>query len=376
MNKKWKVTAGILAALVLAGVLIALALQGTEVEVHRVSRGNIAASFTEDGRLISEDERGVYSSYRARIIEVAVEEGGQVNEGDLLVVLDEKDLDYQVQEIEARLRGIAAELEKLDDDIEQAIRDYFRILDVSYLRAQDVKEMRKDLETKQEVLRSERSALYTQLERLREHKADSRIYAPISGVVQQLQAEEGSMASPESPLLRLYEKGAREIEYLVETRVLTRDVLDIYEEMPVKIILERREQDLEFNGEIKEIYSYAVTEVSPLGLEEERVTVTVTPDLPDNLQLGLGYRVEVEFITEQQDDVLWVPQAALFNYQGKDALMIVVDNRARIEIVSTGMEANRQVVIEEGITEGDLVILNPETNDLDEGNRVYYTLPD
>ena len=376
MNKKWKVTAGALAALVLAGVLIALGLQGREVEVHRVNRENIVVSFTEDGRLTSEDERGVYSSYRARIIEVAVEEGDQVSEGDLLVVLDEKDLDYQVLEIEARLRGIAAELEKLDDDIEQAIRDYFRILDVSYLRAQDVKEMRKDLETKQEVLRAERSALYTQLERLREHKKDSRIYAPVSGVVQQLQAEEGGMTSPENPLLRLYKKDIQEINYLVETRVLTRDVLEIYEEMQVKLTLERREEDLEFAGMVKEIFSYAETEISPLGLEEERVTVTVTPDLPGNLQLGLGYRVEVEFITEMQEDVLWIPQAAFFTHQGKDALMIIEDNRARIRIVSTGLETNRQVVVENGIREGDLVILNPEAYDLDEGSRVNYTLPD
>ncbi len=376
MNKKWKVTAGALAALVLAGVLIALGLQGREVEVHRVNRENIVVSFTEDGRLTSEDERGVYSSYRAQIIEVAVEEGDQVSEGDLLVVLDEKDLDYQVLEIEARLRGIAAELEKLDDDIEQAIRDYFRILDVSYLRAQDVKEMRKDLETKQEVLRAERSALYTQLERLREHKKDSRIYAPVSGVVQQLHAEEGGMTSPENPLLRLYKKDIQEINYLVETRVLTRDVLEIYEEMQVKLTLERREEDLEFAGMVKEIYSYAETEISPLGLEEERVTVTVTPDLPGNLQLGLGYRVEVEFITEMQEDVLWIPQAAFFTHQGKDALMIIEDNRARIRIVSTGLETNRQVVVENGIREGDLVILNPEAYDLDEGSRVNYTLPD
>jgi len=376
MNKKWKVTAGVLAVLVLAGVLIALGLQGREVEVHRVNRENIVVSFTEDGRLTSEDERGVYSSYRARIIEVAVEEGDQVSEGDLLVVLDEKDLDYQVLEIEARLRGIAAELEKLDDDIEQAIRDYFRILDVSYLRAQDVKEMRKDLETKQEVLRAERSALYTQLERLREHKKDSRIYAPVSGVVQQLHAEEGGMTSPENPLLRLYKKDIQEINYLVETRVLTRDVLEIYEEMQVKLTLERREEDLEFAGMVKEIFSYAETEISPLGLEEERVTVTVTPDLPGNLQLGLGYRVEVEFITEMQEDVLWIPQAAFFTHQGKDALMIIEDNRARIRIVSTGLETNRQVVVENGIREGDLVILNPEAYDLDEGSRVNYTLPD
>ena len=360
--------------LVVAGVLTVQALQGIVVEVHRVSRGEVAASFTEDGRLISEDERGVYSSYRAPIKEVAVEEGDRVSEGDLLVVLDDKELNYQLREVEARLRGIAVEIEKLDDDIEQANRDYFRVREVSYLRAQDVKEMRKDLETNQEVLRAERNALYSQLERLREQKDDSRIYAPISGVVQHLQAEENGMASPEAPLMRLYKKEGQEINYLVKTRVLTRDVLEIYEGMQVKLTFERRDEDLEFAGEVKEIYSYAETDISPLGLEEERVTVTVSPTFPGDLQLGLGYRVEVEFITNRHEDVLWVPQTALFSYQGEDALMVVDENRTRVRKVNTGLETRRQVVIKEGLEEGDLVILNPGAKDLDEGSRVSYTV--
>ena len=376
MKTKWKFILGTLVVLVVAGGLAVQAMQGVVVEVHRVSRGEVAASFTEDGKLFSEDEHGVYSSYRAPIKEVAVEEGDQVSEGDLLVVLDDKELNYQLREIEAHLRGIAAEIEKLDDDIEQANRDYFRIRKVSYLRAQDVKEMRKDLETNQEVLRAERNALYSQLERLREQKDDSRIYAPISGVVQHLQAEENGMASPEAPLMRLYKKEGQEINYLVETRVLTRDVLEIYEGMQVKLTFERREEDLEFAGEVKEIYSYAETDISPLGLEEERVTVTVSPDFPGDLQLGLGYRVEVEFITNRHEDVLWVPQSALFSYQGEDALMLVDENRARVRTVNTGLETRRQVVIKEGLEEGDLVILNPGAKDLDEGSRVNFTVPD
>jgi len=374
MKTKWKIILGALVVLVVAGVLTVQALQGIVVEVHRVSRGEVAASFTEDGRLISEDERGVYSSYRAPIKEVAVEEGDRVSEGDLLVVLDDKELNYQLREVEARLRGIAVEIEKLDDDIEQANRDYFRVREVSYLRAQDVKEMRKDLETNQEVLRAERNALYSQLERLREQKDDSRIYAPISGVVQHLQAEENGMASPEAPLMRLYKKEGQEINYLVKTRVLTRDVLEIYEGMQVKLTFERRDEDLEFAGEVKEIYSYAETDISPLGLEEERVTVTVSPTFPGDLQLGLGYRVEVEFITNRHEDVLWVPQTALFSYQGEDALMVVDENRTRVRKVNTGLETRRQVVIKEGLEEGDLVILNPGAKDLDEGSRVSYTV--
>ncbi len=350
MKTKWKLILGALAAIVVAGILTFQALQGTVVEVHQVSREDIAVSFSENGRLISEDERGIYPSFSARIKEVAVEEGDQVNEGDLLVVLDDRELNYQLREIEARLRGINVQI---DREAEKPTRE---------------------AAAKKRVLQSERDALYSQLQRLRDQQVDSHIYAPMSGVVQRMQAEENGMASPEVPLMRLYKKDDQEINYLVETRVLTRDVLEIYEGMQVKVILERRGQDLEFDGDIKEIYSYAVTDVSPLGLEEERVTVTISPDFPGNLQLGLGYRVELEFITNRQEDVLWVPQTALFRYQGEDAVMVVDNNQARVRKVSAGLEPRRETVIEEGLAEGDLVILNPGAEDIDQGSRVNFTL--
>jgi len=373
MQKKWIIVLAVLVVLAVAGAVSFQALRAKEVEVHQASRGEVFVSFTEDGKLVSEDERGVYSPYRAPIKEVTVKEGDRVSKGDLLVVLDEKELNYSLREIEARLRGVAAEIDKVEDDIEKAHRDYLRIKKVAYLQAQDVKEMRKDLETQKEVLQSERDALSSQARQLREQKDDSHIYAPISGVVKRLNAEEDKMASPETPLMHLYEKEGQEISYLVETRVLTRDVFEVYEGMPVKLSFERREEDLEFAGEVKEIYPYAEEDISPLGLEEERVKVTVSPDFPGELQLGLDFRVDVEFITERQEDVLWVPLNALFAHQGEDALMVVDDNRAWVREVSTGLETRRRVAIEEGLEEGDLVILDPEVLELEEGDRINYS---
>jgi len=352
MKRKWTIILWALAVLIVAGIAAAQALQGKEVDVHRVSRGEVAVSFTEDGKLVSEDERGIYSSYSAPIKEVVVEEGHHVSKGDLLVVLDDKDLHYRLQEVQARLRGVNVQIER------EAIK------------------RTREAQANKRVLQSERDALSSQAQQLREQIEDSRIHAPISGIVKRLNAEESGMASPEVSLMHLYKKENQEIRYLVETRVLTRDVLEVYQGMQVKLTFERREQDLEFAGEVKEIYPYAEEAISPLGLEEERVTVNVLPDFPGDLQLGLDYKVDVEFITNRQEDVLWVPLTALFTYRGEDALMVVEDNRAIVREVSTGLETRRRVVIEEGLEEGDLVILDPKVEDLNEGDRVNYTLDD
>jgi len=159
---------------------------------------------------------------------------------------------------------------------------------------------------------------------------------------------------------------------LVETRVLTRDVEEIHEGQQVEMVFERRDEDLKFSGEVEKIASYAEKDISPLGLEEERVTVTIDPDLNDEINLGPGYKVDVEFVISVVEDALLAPGRALFTYEGEDALMVVRDNRARVRKVAVGAETRQEAEITEGINEGDLVILDPGVEGLEDGRRVFY----
>lgn len=378
MKRNWKIILVAVLAVVVAGILAFQYLEGIRVEVYRVGRYDLVESFTEEGVLVSEDERTVYSLYQAGIEEVLVEEGDEVEDGDLLVVLDAEELELKLSELRSQLRAVNSEIAMTRDSLETAEDNYERI-EVLYQRdwatkieLEEAEKHKKEMRSAVESLESQRSAISAQVQTVEHRKDNYRIKAPIAGVVVDLNAEEKGVAGPQLPLMRLLKKNEVEQTILVETRVLTRDVEEIHEGQQVEMVFERRDEDLKFSGEVEKIASYAEKDISPLGLEEERVTMTIDPDLNDEINLGPGYKVDVEFVISVVEDALLAPGRALFTYEGEDALMVVRDNRARVRKVAVGAETRQEAEITEGINEGDLVILDPGVEGLEDGRRVFY----
>lgn len=412
MKKRWKIILGAIAVLLVAGFLVADLLRGEAVEVKRMDSEDIQHSFTEDGSVTSPDELAVHPLTSARIAELKVEEGDRVEEGDLLVVLEDEEIRCQLEQAEARLRQLEGEEEKLHEQpgeaeikskeiaIEQARenkraaeREYKRIKalyeqdavsgkeleKVENLRAEagyHLQQRQKALQVlrekyepprgSEEIIEAQKEAADSQV-KLLQHRLDHyRIHAPISGKVINLEAVEGGLAAPEAPLVELFSPE----NYKVETRVLTRDAYDISEGMTVRLTLEKREADREFTGEVIRIAPHAEKDLSPLGLEEERVTVTVLPDVPEDLRIAPGYELEVEFILEELAEQMVVPGRILFRHQGEDAVPVVENGRVRARKVTTGLETGSKVVITDGLTEGDLVIVSHRVEDIREGDRV------
>ncbi len=378
MKRNWKIILASVLLVIIAGALIFQYLEGVRVDVYRVERVDLVESFTEDGVLVSEDERTIFSLYQAAIDEVAVEEGDEVGEGDLLVVLDTEELELKLIELRSQLRAVNSEIEMARDTLKTAEDNYGRI-DVLYQRdwatkieLEEAEKYKKEARSAVESLESQRSALNAQIQTVDSRIDNHRIKAPIAGVVADLNAEEKGVAGPQVPLMRLLKKNDLEQTLHVETRLLTRDVEEIYKNQEVEMTFKRRDEDFKFSGEVERIASYAEEDISPLGLEEERVTVTVNPDLPDEINLGPGYKVDVEFVVSVVEDALLVPRRALFTYEGEDALMVAVDNRARVRNVTVGAETRQEAEIIDGINEGDLVILDPGVEGLEDGRRVFY----
>ena len=414
MKKKWKIALGSAVALAVVIFLAVQALQGVEVEVIEVVPGEVKQSFTEDGVVKARQEHRVYSLHSTRVQALLVEEGDLVAEGDLLAVLEDEEIKYALEELEAQLQGLAgeeqqlrqepgpAEIESIELGIEQANRflataerNYQRVESlyeegaastVELEEAEDMlQEAEHNLEQQEkaleqlheayepargsaEIISARRSAILSQMELLQYQQENYRIHAPIPGIVANLEAEEKGLVTPQVPLMELFHPE----DYLVEARILTQDVLDITAGMPVELTFASRNDDIVFPGEVIRLARHAERDLSPLGLEEERVKVTILPDPPADFDLAPGYRLEVEFVTEELPGELAVPKSSIFTYEGEDALFVVENGRARVRTVARGLETRYEVVISEGLSEGELVILNPRAEGIDDGARVTY----
>ena len=108
-----------------------------------------------------------------------------------------------------------------------------------------------------------------------------------------------------------------------------------------------------------------------LGVEEQRVDVRATLSIPDAIRdrLGTGYRVVARFVTWAEDDVLQVPQSALFRHDDGWAVFVVRGGRAERQPVEVGHRSGLRAQITDGLDAGAQVITHPG-NQLSDGSRV------
>ena len=111
--------------------------------------------------------------------------------------------------------------------------------------------------------------------------------------------------------------------------------------------------------------------VSALGIEEQRVRVTIDfVDPPEAWSsLGHDFRVVVHVTTWNGQDVLQVPVSALFR-KGEDwAVFTVKGGQTRSTRIEIGHRNNRMAEIVAGLSEGDRVVLHPSDR-ISEGTSV------
>ena len=130
-------------------------------------------------------------------------------------------------------------------------------------------------------------------------------------------------------------------------------------------------------GVVDRIYPAGFTKLSSLGVEQQRVKVIVRiPEkelkkLLTERRLGVGYRVRVRIFTADRTKALLVPRSALFRAaDNRWQLFVVRSGVARLQTVEVGLMNDEQAEITEGLTEGESVILAPESS-LTDGMRVH-----
>ena len=147
----------------------------------------------------------------------------------------------------------------------------------------------------------------------------------------------------------------------LEVEVLSSDAIKIQSGMLVKFNRWGGEQAL--NGRVRIIEPVGFTKVSALGVEEQRVRVIVDISSPAEqwLRLGDGYRVDTQFILWQGQDILQIPENALFQ-QGEDWAVFVVNkgDYAELRKVKLGKRSGLYAQIIKGLDEDESIIIYPD----------------
>jgi len=92
----------------------------------------------------------------------------------------------------------------------------------------------------------------------------------------------------------------------------------------------------------------------------------------DSALLRSGMTCKAEIVIAQHDDVVYVPVQTVISVDGEPTVYVLEDGVPVARTVKTGLDNNRMICIEEGLEEGELVLMSPP---LDAGATERATAP-
>jgi HlyD family secretion protein len=124
-------------------------------------------------------------------------------------------------------------------------------------------------------------------------------------------------------------------------------------------------------GQVSRIDPFAITKFSALGVEEQRVPVTIAltgpPDERD--ALGHGYRIEARIVVWQADAVIRVPSSALFRSGDVWSVFVDRDGTASLRRLEPGRNNGTFAEVVDGLEVGERVVLYPPSG-LEDGTMI------
>jgi HlyD family secretion protein len=181
------------------------------------------------------------------------------------------------------------------------------------------------------------------------------VLAPVSGRVLRVDQKSAAVVQAGTPLLEIGDPTVLEI--VVD--LLTTDAVHV--EPGTGVLIQGWGGDERLTGRVRRIEPSAFTRPSALGVDEQRVNVVIALTDPHErwAALGDGYRIEARLVLWNSDDVLKVPQGAVFR-RGDGWAVYRIDHRvARLTPVGVGHRGETEVEITNGLAAGALVAVHP-----------------
>lgn len=179
--------------------------------------------------------------------------------------------------------------------------------------------------------------------------------SPINGVVLRRLRESEAVVPAGEPLLEVGVPDDLEIvaDYLSADAVKIRP--------GDRVVIKDWGGDEPLEGRVRRVEPSGFMKISALGVEEQRVNVIVGLVDPPEARRGLadGFRVELEVILWEEEDVLQVPTGSLFRASDEWAVFVAEGGTARQRPVEIGRRGGLVAEIVGGLEEGDRVILHP-----------------
>ena len=350
--------------------------QPRQVKTVKVVEMPVGQMVTVNGTLAAYDKATISVKVPGRLQTISVDLGSVVRRGQMVAQVEVSDYKLRVQQAEAALAQARARLGLSPDGsddrvaaeqtgtvrqakavldeaktkrdrasrlVEQGViaRAEFDSADAEYKvalsRYQDGVE---EIRNRQGLLAQRRSELAL----ARQQLADTVVYSPMTGVVQEKKSSVGEYLAAGAPVVDI-------------VRI---DPLRLRVEVP-----ERESHSIRIGQSVRvtsegdpEAYLGYIKRLSPTISEQNRV-LAVEADVANNGKLKPGAFVRAEIVTDQTSTAATVPANAIVTFAGIEKVIIVEAGKAVEKPVMTGRRGPDWVEIKSGVNVGQTVVVNP-----------------
>jgi HlyD family secretion protein len=388
MKRSRKIILGtVVVVLLLAGVSVALARsqdRGVEVRVEEVRERDLVATITATGSVRARRQVNISSDVMGRVIELNVEEGDEVERGEVLLRIDPSQLRAQVARAQASLSQSLAEVAQRRANLLQAEREMerqegLRTRDAGLVSRQVLEESETQVEVQRSLLESAQHGVEQAragLEEAEDQLARTTILAPISGRVTRLDIEEGetvvvgTMNNPGSLLLTISDLSVVEAVLAVDETDVPRVSVGDSALVELDAFPGR-----EFTAAVAKIGNSAIRDPSGStggqGSSVDYEVILTLLDPPAELRPDLSAAADV--VVDARNGVLSVPIISVTLRDGEDdaaeedpsgpvsreGVFVVREGRAEFREVELGITGREYFEVISGLELGESVVSGP-----------------
>jgi RND family efflux transporter MFP subunit len=329
-----------------------------QVQVAAVSTVDWNASYEATGTVRARTTATISSKVMGYVQQVSVQVGDHVDQGQLLITLDARDLDAALRQAEAGRASVESAIPELENataaakanlDLAQATFKRMEELaakkSISNQEFDEASARLKSAQANYDMARSRRTQLTSRMAQAEQEvrtagimRDYAKLAAPFAGVVISKTVEPGNLATPGAPLLTIEQDGLYRLEASVDESKLA----SLRVGQAVEAVIEDRK------------LSARVSEIVP-SVDAASRTYTVKLDLPAMAQLRTGMFGRAFFPLGAQKVVV-APLTALVSNGQLESVYVMEDGVAHTRMVTTGRRGGDIVEILSGLNAGETVV--------------------
>jgi RND family efflux transporter MFP subunit len=350
--------------------------QPRQVKTAKVMEMPIGQTVTVNGTLAAYDRTTIGVKVPGRLQTISIDLGSIVHQGQVIAQLEQQDYKLRVQQAEAAMAQARARLglspDGADDRVKAeetgTVRQAKAVLDDAKLKRDRATKLiqqgvipRAEFDTVDseykvalsryqdglEEIRNRQGLLAqrrTELALAKQQLADTNVYAPMEGVVQEKKASVGEYLAAGAPIVDI----VRIDPLRLQVNVPERESHSVRSGQSVRVTVE---------GDPESYLGY-VKRLSPTISEQNRV-LAVEADVRNNGRLRPGAFVRAEIVTDQTSTAVTVPNSAIVTFAGIDKVMLVENGKVTEKPVTTGRRGPDWIEIKAGLNVGQTVVVDP-----------------